>query len=293
MSKNSSLVSLIQSFAPEEGAQTSPVPGVYCLKFSQPDISQKRPWRACLAIVAQGQKEFCLAQKLYICEPESYTLTPFLLPVTSRVSEANPETPFLGLLIDLDRAMLSEVAAWVLPSSRKSLNVEQRPVYSGKTSQAMFTATQRIAELFETPEDANVLGRIRVKELLYQLCKEPNGEALLQYLRCHERHYDLYQVIHYLESNLNTRWDIAMLAQTANMSRSLFFQRFRELTSMSPVQYQKRLRLLEAKRLLCDEDESVWNAAYRVGYKSTSHFSREYRRMFGDSPMRHATKVKT
>ena len=132
-----------------------------------------------------------------------------------------------------------------------------------------------------------------MKELLYQLCKEPNGEALLHYLRCHEKHYDLYQVIHYLESNLNTRWDISMLAQTANMSRSLFFQRFRELTSMSPVQYQKRLRLLEAKRLLCDEDESVGNAAYRVGYKSASHFSREYCRMFGEPPMRHATKVKT
>jgi transcriptional regulator GlxA family with amidase domain len=137
-----------------------------------------------------------------------------------------------------------------------------------------------------------VLGPLVIKEILYHLLKGADGLAIRQFVRSGSNMHKISQAIYSLRAELNADVDVAALAKAANMSRSAFFKHFKEVTSMSPIQYQKRLRLLEARRLMIDVDETAQGSAFKVGYNSVSQFSREYSRMFGSSPLRDAMKFK-
>jgi transcriptional regulator GlxA family with amidase domain len=128
--------------------------------------------------------------------------------------------------------------------------------------------------------------------LLYLLMKGPEGAAIRQYVRAGSTMHRVSQAIHVLKSALDQDIDVSALAQTANMSRSAFFKHFKEVTAMSPIQYQKRLRLHEARRLMIEQGHSAEKSSFEVGYQSPSQFSREYSRMFGISPARDANRVK-
>jgi AraC-like DNA-binding protein len=286
------LAKLIDIFSPADGLNQSPVAGVHCLRYSKTDRRTKRRWRACLAIVAQGCKEVVLGCEAYRLDDAQYTATPIHLPVISRVASAMPEKPFLALLIDIDPLTLSEAAAQL---DQDSLNETGSPVlaiFSGKASEKMLEAVIRLAKLFLTPEDAPVLGPLVIKEIFYHLLNGPEGAAIRQFVRSGSKMHRISQAIYRLNSELRDDIDVPALARAANMSRSAFFKHFKEVTAMSPIQYQKRLRLLEARRLMIDENETAEGSAFKVGYKSASQFSREYSRMFGNSPLRDAMKIK-
>jgi AraC-like DNA-binding protein len=288
----SQLIKAINFFSPAEGLNATPVPGVYCIKFSRTDRRTKRRWRACLGIVAQGCKEIVLERDLYKCDQAHYTASPVPLPVVSKIATASPAKPFLALLIDLEPMILSEISAQlsdVLAGNPVNL---LRAIFIGRTSVEMLEAAVRLGELFYTPEDARVLGPLVIREMIFRLLKGPNGEAIRQFVRSGSRTHIISQCIHGLQSDLKGDVDVIALAKAAKMSRSAFFKHFKEITAMSPIQYQKRLRLLEARRLMVDEGESAEGSAFKVGYKSAPQFSREYSRMFGNSPLRDATKLK-
>jgi AraC-like DNA-binding protein len=289
----SSLVETIQRFAPGEGLQASPVPGVYCIKFSQTDRRTKRHWRACFGIVAQGCKEIVLGTEVYRAAEGHYTTTPIDLPVISRIASASREKPFLALLIQFDPLIVSEVAAQL---EKDALNETANPVaaiFTGKASEPMLEAVVRLVKLFHTPADAPALGPLVVRELFYHLLKGADGPAIRQFVRAGSKMHKVSQAIFALRAGLNEEINIAALARTANMSRSAFFKHFKEVTAMSPIQYQKRLRLLEARRLMTENGETAEGSAFQVGYNSASQFSREYSRMFGNAPLRDALKMKT
>ncbi|MGH9971939.1 MAG: AraC family transcriptional regulator [Pyrinomonadaceae bacterium] len=286
------LAKIIDSFSPAEGLNQSPVTSVHCVKYSKTDRRTKRRWRACLAIVAQGSKEVMLGRQVYRLDDAHYTATPIQLPVISRVASATPEQPFLALLIDIDPLTLSEIAAQLGKDSLNGTGSPVRALFSGKASTEMLEAVIRLARLFRTPEDAQVLGPLVVKEILYYLLKGPEGLAIRQFVRSGSKMHSISETIYKLNSELSEEIDVAALAQAAHMSRSAFFKHFKEVTAMSPIHYQKRLRLLEAKRLMVDEGETAEGSAFRVGYKSASQFSREYSRMFGHPPIKHAAKLK-
>jgi AraC-like DNA-binding protein len=289
----SQLIKTINFFSPAEGLNATPVPGVYCIKFSHTDRRTKRRWRACLGIVAQGCKEIVLERDVYHCEDSHYTATPVHLPVVSRIASASPEKPFLALLIDLEPMILSEVSAQLSENvTRDSVN-SLRAVFIGKASAEMLEAAVRLGKLFYSPEDGRVLGPLVVKEIIYHLLKGADGDAIRRFVRSGSKTHIISQCIHGLQSELNTDVDVPALARASNMSRSAFFKHFKEVTAMSPIQYQKRLRLLEARRLMADAGETAEGSAFKVGYKSASQFSREYSRMFGSSPLRDAMKMKT
>jgi AraC-like DNA-binding protein len=282
----------INFFSPAEGINATPVPGVHCVKFSLADRRTKRRWRACLAVVAQGSKEVVLGRPVYRIDDGLYSATPIDLPVISRVAVASPGKPFLCLLIDLDPMILSEVSAQL----GKDLSVDSenslRGVFIGKASEEMMEAAVRLGKLFHTPEDAPVLGPLVVKEMIYYLLKGTDGDAIRNFVRSGSKTHIISQCIHWLHSQLNHDVDVPALAKAANMSRSAFFKHFKTVTAMSPIQYQKRLRLLEARRLMIESGETAEGSAFKVGYKSASQFSREYSRMFGYSPLRDAIKIK-
>jgi AraC-like DNA-binding protein len=288
----SDLAKIINRFSLGDGLHPSPLPGVHCIKFSHPDRRGKQHWRASLCIVAQGCKEIILGHEVYRCDASHYIATPIDLPVTSRVFSATPEIPFLCLKIDFDPLTSSEVAAQIEKEFPKEMETSLRAMFIGKASDQMLEAALRLGRLFQVPEDAAVLGPLVIKEILYHLLKGADGPAIRQFVRSGSNMHKISQAIYTLRSELDDDVDVAALAKAANMSRSAFFKHFKEVTSMSPIQYQKRLRLLEARRLMIDEDETAEGSAFKVGYNSASQFSREYSRMFGSSPLRDAMKFK-
>jgi AraC-like DNA-binding protein len=288
----SDLANIINRFSPGDGLHETPLGGIYCIKLSQPGRRAKQHWRASVSIVAQGSKEIVLDREVYRCDGAHYIVTPIDLPVTSRVFSATPENPFLCLKIDFDPLTLSEVAAHLENGFPKETEIPLRAVFIGKASDRMLEAAVRLGKLFQVPEDASVLGPLVIKEIFYHLIKGPDGPAIRQFVRSGSKVHKISQAIYSLRSRLSEDVDVTSLARAANMSRSAFFKHFKEVTAMSPIQYQKRLRLLEARRLMTDDGETAEGSAFKVGYNSASQFSREYSRMFGNPPLRDAMKVK-
>lgn len=275
-----------------EGITESPVPGVLCFKVTSTGRRAKRTWRACFGLVAQGEKEIVLGRELFRCGESGYTATPVELPVISRVAEASEAKPMLGILIDLDPVILSEMAMQLGEEYPNEACVPLRAMYAGKASDKMLGAALRLVKLLSTPDEAAVLGPLAVREIFFHLLRGSEGAAIRQFVRSGSQMHKISHAIFRLKSELDDEIDVPAMAKAANMSRSAFFKHFKDVTSMSPIQYQKRLRLLEARRLMVEEGETAESSAYRVGYKSASQFSREYSRMFGKSPSRDAGKLR-
>lgn len=288
----SDLAKIIDLHTPTDGLHESPVPGVYCLKYSGTSPLTKRRHRACLAIVAQGCKEIIVGRKLYRCEAAHYAATPIDLPVISGIAEASPGKPFLCLLLGFDPLTIGEVAAQIQRESPKETGDPVRAVFIAKACDPMLDASLRLGKLFQSPKDAAVLGPLAIKEIFYHLLKGVDGTAIRQFVLLGSKTQQIAQAIFRLKTSLTEEIDVAALAAAANMSRSAFFKHFKDVTAVSPIQYQKRLRLLEARRLMTEEGETAERSAFMVGYNSASQFSREYSRMFGDAPFRNATKIK-
>jgi AraC-like DNA-binding protein len=286
------LLNIIRFFASVEGFNATPVPRVYCLKFSHRERFSKRRWRASLAIMAQGSKDVVLERDVYHCDKKHYTAALVDLPVVSRVTSASPQKPFLAMLIELDPMILSEIAAQLRQDNNGESEKSLRAIFIGETKDEMLEGAVRLGNLFHTPEDARVVGPLVVRELIYHLLKGSDGNAIRRFVRSGSKTHIISQCIYGLQSDLNHDVDVPALAKAARMSRSAFFKYFKEVTAMSPIQYQKRLRLLEARRLMVDRGETAEASAFKVGYKSASQFSREYSRMFGNSPLRDAVKLK-
>lgn len=287
----SHLAKMLHLFFREPGAHESPLKGVHCIKLLQTSRRKKNHWRACLGIVVQGRKEIILGREVYVCDEAHYTATPIDLPVVSRIAAASPEKPFLALLIDLEPRTLSEITARFEKNAPEHTS-SGHAFFTGKVNDKMLEAVIRLVKLFRAPDEAQVLGPLVIKEILFHLLKGPEGAAIRQFVRSGSNTHRISQAIHRLRSDLDQEVDVEALAKTANMSRSAFFKHFKDATAMSPIQYQKRLRLLEARRLMVDEGETAEGSAYKVGYKSASQFSREYSRMFGNSPLRDVGKIK-
>jgi AraC-like DNA-binding protein len=286
------LAESIAQAAPTDGLHATPIPGVRCYKFSKPNSPAKGNWSSSLSIVAQGQKEIALENNVYQYQEAYYIATPISLPVTSRIKWATPQAPFLALKIEIDPVLLAEVARKVTGYPSEDVQMRSYGIFTGKADGKMLESAVRLARLFTSPEDIPALAPLVIKEIFYHLLKGPNGRAIHQFTQAGSKLGKISQSIQSLRCDLTLEVDVTDLARQANMSRSLFFASFKEVTAMSPIQYQKRLRLMEARRMLIEDGESAEGAAFKVGYNSPSQFSREYSRMFGNSPLRDAMKVK-
>lgn len=269
-----------------DGCHDLPFPGARCMKLSQPSGLVRRRWRASLSLVVQGCKEITLDREIYTCNQAHYVATLIDLPVVSRVFGVTPAKPFLCFSVDMNPLILSELMTYLDTDAAGEWKGPVRAVFAGKASDAMLDAAARVGKLCRTPEDAPVLGPLAAKELLYHLLKGEDGPAIRQFVRAGSSLHQIAQAVYALQAELAADVDIAALAAAAHMSRSAFFQRFKEVTAFSPVQYQKRLRLLEARRLMTEDGETAEGAAFKVGYNSASQFSREYARLFGSPPRR-------
>ncbi|MEO8701439.1 MAG: AraC family transcriptional regulator [Kofleriaceae bacterium] len=286
------LAALVARWAPREGVQASPLAGVSCIKVSRSQQFVKRHWRASFCIGVQGIKEIALEGQLFRDRDPHYIVSPLDLPVSSRVTNASAAKPFLALKLDFNAQALRDVASRFEVSEPDGNDGATRALFLGKASERMLEAAIRLCELFSTPEDGAVLAPLIVRELLFYVLKSPDGPAIRQLVRAGTHAHRIAAAVHHLQASLADAVDIDGLARAAGMSRAAFFKHFKAATAMSPLQYQKRLRLLEARRRMLEEGEGAAAAAFSVGFTSPSQFSREYSRMFGDAPLRDTAALK-
>ena len=286
------LVHNLLKASPKDGLNTTSIPGVYCIKISKPDNLTKTTWLRSVVIVAQGQKELALEENIPVYREPYYIASPIDLPVTSRIKVATPKKPFLALLLELNLDELLEITTKLRFDYAEKIDMPSHAIFTGKVDDHILESAVRLTRLFSRPEDIPALAPLITKEIFYHVLKTPNGKSIYEFAKAGSRFQKVSDCIRTIRSQLSEEVAVEELAKQANMSRASFFKSFKDATAMSPIQYQKRLRLIEARRLLIDESETAERAAFKVGYKSASQFSREYSRMFGKAPLRDVSDFK-
>lgn len=214
------------------------------------------------------------------------------LPVSAQVTHASFNEPYLCFRLDLDSTMVSELVLELgLSAARRPAT--SRGLFLSQATDGMLDAAIRIMRLLDSPEDAATLAPLAARELVYRLLRGEQGERLAQVARADSHAGRVMRAICWLKSNFAEPLKVDDLARECCMSTSSLHHHFRAVTSMSPLQYQKQLRLQEARRLLLSEGIEVSKAGYSVGYESASQFSREYSRLFGAPPSRDASRLRS
>jgi AraC-like DNA-binding protein len=238
-----------------------------------------------ICVVAQGAKRVLFGDGDYIYDARSYLLTSVNIPTLFQVISASPEKPYLGLVLRLN---MREVSQLIVDTDFPAFRTQQSEpgMVLGTMSLPLLTAIQRLVDLLDEPQDIPILAPIIQKEIVYRLLVGDQGERLRQIASVGSQSNQIARAIDWLKENFTQQLKIDDLAKRVSMSPSTFHHHFRALTAKSPLQYQKWLRLNEARRLMLAEQLDAATASFEVGYESPSQFSREYGRLFGNSPAR-------
>lgn len=224
-----------------------------------------------------------MAQERFRYGPSDYLVASTDLPVSGQVTEASPDVPYLALKLAFTSSQILEVLRDFKIQGEKKENAK-RSMYVSPIESSMLDAVIRLARLLDNPNDIPVLAPLFTKEILYRVLKGPHGGSLEQLAIEGSSTYLIRDVIEQIMNNYDRSLRIDELAEIANMSVPSLHRHFKEVTAMSPIQFQKQLRLQKARQLLLSESTDAADVAYRVGYESPSQFSREYSRMFGFPP---------
>ena len=279
------LVQAIGSRVQAPGDYPMPIPGLGFYRREQPATPVVCMVEPCIVLVAQGEKQLWVGGEGYPYDTSRFLVTSLDIPANSEVLSASPDRPCLGLTFKLDLRMLAElIAQSELPPTR------ERPVLKGvgigTVTDGMLASFARLVALLDEPEAIPVLAPLIQREIHYRLLKSDQAGRLRQICSVDGQGYRIAKAIDWLKLNYNAALRVDELAARVQMSAATFHHHFRQLTAMSPLQYQKWLRLNEARRLMLNEHQDVSSAAFKVGYESPSQFSREYGRLFGVPPKR-------
>ena len=244
-----------------------------------------------LCLIAQGAKRVLLGDDSYVYDAHHFLITSVDLPTVWQIIKASREKPCLGLVLKLD---LREISQLMVDSNLPPPRAQQscRGMAIGGVTLPLLTAFQRLIDLPAEPKDIPILAPIIQREILYRLLVGDQGTRLRQIASAGSQSQQVARAIDWLKSNFTRPLRIDDLASHVHMSPSTFHHHFRTLTAMSPLQYQKWLRLNEARRLMLTENTDAATAAFNVGYESPSQFSREYSRLFGAPPLRDITNLR-
>lgn len=246
-----------------------------------------------LAIVLQGKKEALLGEETYNYGVAQYLVLSVDLPITGVIIEATPEQPYLGFKLDLDPHQLCEIIATQTSAIDSKKETSVRGFFVSTADQLLLDCALRLTRLLDTPQDIPILAPLIIHEIYYRLLIGEQSKAVRQIATSGSNMQRIAAVIQGIKADFAKPMRVADLAEQASMSAASFYHHFKAVTSMSPLQYQKQLRLLEARRLMLAENSTAAHAADQVGYESPSHFSREYARMFGAPPMRDIERFST
>ena len=237
-----------------------------------------------LCVIAQGSKAVMLGGEEYRYDAERFLLVAADIPAMARVVRASASEPYLAMKLLLDPLEVGEVVAQVGPQELKE--PPARALDVGELEPTLLDAVTRLVELLPRPQDARALAPLVRREITYRLLMGPQGPRLRQIVSGTGQGQRVTQALRWLKAHYVEPLRVETLARQAGMSPSALHHHFKAVTAMSPLQYHKRLRLQEARRLMLGEALEAAEASFRVGYESPSQFSREYRRLFGAPPRR-------
>lgn len=280
-----------------DGAHSTAIPQVELLRESATSTATCSVYSPSLGIVVQGKKEVLLSEETYECGAAQYLVVSVDLPVNGFVVEAAPETPYLAFKLDLEPSLLYDIVLHTQntrPHTPMDKNASPaRAMFVRDADLKLLDCAIRLTRLLDTPEDIPFLAPLIIREIYYRLLVGEQGATVRQIATPGSNMQRISQVIRVIKTDFAQPMRVDELAARAHMSISSFHRHFKEVTSMSPLQYQKQLRLLEARRLMLAEHANADSAAYRVGYESPSQFSREYSRMFGAPPITDIARLRT
>lgn len=275
---------------PGDGVHATAMAGLRLYRYSaaQPFSGLYEP---SMCMIAQGSKRVLIGEHAVTYGPMRHLVASQDLPCTSQILAASAEQPYLCLQLAFQAR---DVAAVMLDMGRPPEPRDGTPargLYTEETTPALLDVTVRLLRLLDTPHDVEALGRSVRREILYRLLTAANGWRLARCATPDSYDQRISRVICYLRERYREPLSIAELARTGHMSESSLHQRFKAVTALTPLQYQKQLRLQEARRLLMGEATDAASVGYWVGYQSASQFSREYARLFGAPPRRDRARL--
>lgn len=285
------LAELIEQYADGDGSRATAIPRLSLSRASHPSEPLHAKYEPAVCIVAQGRKQAMLGECVYVYDPAQYLIVSVDIPIVSEILEASREKPFLGLRLNLDPAA---IGALMLESDIERAEREQPGscLAVSAVSDEILDATIRLVRLLGSPRDIPVLAPLAEREILYRLLRGAQASRMSQIAFAESKLQQVNRAIGWIQRNFREPFSIDAVAAEAHMSSSALHQHFKAVTTMSPLQYQKQLRLQEARRLILTHSTDAASAGHAVGYESPSQFSREYRRLFGAPPVRDVERLR-
>lgn len=281
----SSLAQGIAQFTGSENRVDTDIPGLTLHRWETPTDPTSYMLAPSICLIGQGRKRLFLGEDTYVYDANSSLITSVDLPVVSQIIEATPEEPYLGLTLELDLRLIARMLLDCRQYSSKAVQGRSGIAVS-KVSAHLLDSFERLLDLLGHPEDIPMLAPLIKQEIFYRLLVSDQGQRLRQLVSTESHSFRIARAIDWLKDNFDKQLRIEDLASKAGLSNSAFHKHFRSVTAMSPLQFQKKMRLNEARRLMLAEHLDASEAAFEVGYESPSQFSREYSRLFGAPPLK-------
>jgi len=275
-----------------DGVHATTIPRLFLIRSDRPTDPLHALHAPALCLVAQGRKQVMLGREVFHYGPENYLTVSVDLPVIGEVTEASPGKPYLCVRLDLDPAMLGSLLGEAGLDGRHEGN-HGSGLFLDRSTPEIVDAATRLVRLLDAPREASVLAPLAERELLYRVLLSGQAARLRQIAFADSSLRRVGRAIDWIKQTFREPFSIAAVAGAAGMSPSSLHQHFKGVTTMSPLQYQKRLRLQEARRLVLNGAMDAASAGHSVGYDSPSQFSRDYRRLFGAPPMRDAARLRS
>ena len=261
------------------------VPGLSLYRNTAPTAPNPCSYEPSLLVIPQGEKQVDLGKQSYVFGESTFLLTSIELPIVSRVSVASVKKPYLAFFLKLDMGIVRDVLHTEevrLPAAP----VGTRGMVLGEVTANLLAPCLRMVQLLDRPQDVPFFGKLLQREIVYRLLQGPQGSRLRSIATLADQSYRTAKAVTWLRENFEKTLKVDELASMTGMSRSTLHHHFRGLTAMSPLQFQKQLRLHTARQKMLTEDLDAASAAFEVGYDSPSQFNREYKRFFGKPPLR-------
>lgn len=270
---------------------TTAIAGLSLFRRDEPTEPISGMYEPSICLVAQGAKRVILGDETYVYDAQHYLITSVHLPTVVQIIDASKQKPYLGLRLTLD---LREISKLMVDSNLPAPHVQQssRGMATGEVTLHLLDAFKRLVDLLADEKDIPILAPTIQREIVYRLLVGDQGKRLRQIASVGSQSQQIARVIEWLKGNFTQPLRVDDLATKAGMSTSTFHHHFRSMTALSPLQFQKQLRLREARQLMLAEHLDAANAAFQVGYESPSQFSREYSRLFGAPPLRDIAKLR-
>ena len=274
----------------EDGAKEV-LPGFFLARSSRPSQSLNTVYQPAFCFIAQGRKRALLGEEVFRYDPGHYLLFTVDLPLIFQIEKATPDEPYLGLRLDLDASLVASVLVEAdIKIKKGDASTKAMDVHSIDAN--LLDAIVRLVRLADEPESSKVLAPLIVKEIIYRLLAGGQGARLGHLLQAGDTQR-ISRAIGHLREHFDEPLKIDDFARQLGMSVSGFHHHFKSVTAMSPLQFQKQIRLQEARRLMLGEDLDAASAGFRVGYEDPSYFSRDYKKLFGSPPQRDIVSLRS